>query len=203
MCWSSRHNCAGDGHGRDGGVYPRDRVRRRLRRAVRRPASEGLQGRRQTGGQRWPAPAARGTATDSTWRTSTIDSTSTPSRSRTEARDGALSKLASMLKRHAADSMPGFELLDQPVRPALENVVSEPVASGYVKHGKLTEEGQHEAFLHGYMHVTGFTANCCKIYHFTTCAKAKRSGETPIELNHSYVSGFFKLLYSTTYKISK
>ena len=101
--------------------------------------------------------------------------------------------------------MPGFELLDQPVTPALENVVSEPVASGYVlyKHGKLTEEGQHEAFLHGYMHVTGFTANCYKIYHFTTCAKAKRSGETPIELNHSYVSGFFNLLYATTYKISK
>jgi hypothetical protein len=59
------------------------------------------------------------------------------------------------------------------------------------------------SFLHGYMHVTGFTANCCKIYHFTPCGKAKRSGETLIELNHSFVSGFFKLMYATAYKISK
>jgi len=43
--------------------------------------------------------------------------------------------------------MPGFELLDQPVTPALENVVSELVASGYLdKHGELTEKGEHEAY---------------------------------------------------------
>lgn len=48
---------------------------------------------------------------------------------------------------HAACDMPGFELLDQAVAPALENVVGELVASGYLdKHGKLTEKGKHEAY---------------------------------------------------------
>jgi hypothetical protein len=62
-------------------------------------------------------------------------------------RDGALLKLAPMLKRHAADSTTGFELPDQPATPALENVVSELVASGYLdKHGKLTEKGDHGAY---------------------------------------------------------
>ncbi|CAD6203160.1 unnamed protein product [Miscanthus lutarioriparius] len=60
---------------------------------------------------------------------------------------GALNKLALMLKRHAADGMPGFELLDPPVAPSLENVVAELVTSGYLdKHGKLTEKGKREAY---------------------------------------------------------
>ncbi|RLN40351.1 hypothetical protein C2845_PM01G11380 [Panicum miliaceum] len=109
--------------------------------------SRGSPRRRQTGVQRWPAPAVRGTATGSTWRTSTLgcgfDEHTVPHM----RRDGALLKLASMLKRHATDSMPDFELLDQPATPALENVASELVASGYLdKHGKLTEKGEHEAY---------------------------------------------------------
>lgn len=60
---------------------------------------------------------------------------------------GALNKLALMLKRHAADGMPGFELLDPPVAPSLENVVAELVTSGYLdKHGKLTGKGKREAY---------------------------------------------------------
>jgi len=42
--------------------------------------SRGSPRRRQTGGQQWPASPVRATATGSTWRTSTLGSTSTPSR---------------------------------------------------------------------------------------------------------------------------
>ncbi|KAJ1297680.1 hypothetical protein BS78_01G395600 [Paspalum vaginatum] len=60
---------------------------------------------------------------------------------------GAIFKLALMLKRHAADGMPGFELLDPSVAPSLENAVGELASSGYLdKYGKLTEKGKHEAF---------------------------------------------------------
>lgn len=60
---------------------------------------------------------------------------------------GAVYKLAVMLKRHAADGVPGFELLDPPVAPSLENVVAELVTSGYLDmHRKLTENGKREAY---------------------------------------------------------
>jgi HrpA-like RNA helicase len=91
------------------------------------------------------AAAARGTATGSTWRTSTPASTSIASR--TSGGEGALMKLVFILERHAAGDMPDFELLDQAVAPVLENVVGELVASGYLdKHGKLTEKGKLEAY---------------------------------------------------------
>ncbi|XP_062208863.1 pre-mRNA-splicing factor ATP-dependent RNA helicase DEAH1-like [Phragmites australis] len=63
------------------------------------------------------------------------------------SRDGAHFMFALLLKRHAADGMPGFEFLDPSVAPALESVVDQLIAAGYLdKHGNLTEKGEREAY---------------------------------------------------------
>lgn len=63
-------------------------------------------------------------------------------------RDSALAKFVLMLKRHAAVGMPGFEVFDPAVEPAvLENVADQLVAAGYLdKHGNLTDKGEREAY---------------------------------------------------------
>ncbi|KAL6907665.1 hypothetical protein ACP4OV_002704 [Aristida adscensionis] len=62
-------------------------------------------------------------------------------------RDGAHLMFALILRRHGADGMPGFEFLEPSVKLALESVVTELVAAGFLdQHGKLTEKGEREAY---------------------------------------------------------
>ncbi|KAF0903959.1 hypothetical protein E2562_030091 [Oryza meyeriana var. granulata] len=63
-------------------------------------------------------------------------------------RDGGDVKFAFMVKRHAADSMPGFEVFDPALKPAvLKNVFVQLVVGGYLdKLGNLTDKGKREAY---------------------------------------------------------
>ncbi|KAL6644850.1 hypothetical protein ACP70R_016458 [Stipagrostis hirtigluma subsp. patula] len=62
-------------------------------------------------------------------------------------RNDAHIMFALILKRHGADVMPGFEFLDPSMAPALESVIGQLVAAGFLdKHGKLTEKGGREAY---------------------------------------------------------
>uniref|UniRef100_A0A0D9VSN4 Helicase C-terminal domain-containing protein n=1 Tax=Leersia perrieri TaxID=77586 RepID=A0A0D9VSN4_9ORYZ len=63
-------------------------------------------------------------------------------------RDGAAVEFALMVKRHAADGMPGFEVFDTALKPAvLKNVFGQLVNGGYLdKLGNLTDKGVREAY---------------------------------------------------------
>uniref|UniRef100_A0A0E0KC57 Helicase C-terminal domain-containing protein n=1 Tax=Oryza punctata TaxID=4537 RepID=A0A0E0KC57_ORYPU len=62
--------------------------------------------------------------------------------------DGAAVKFALMVKRHAADGIPGFEIFDPALKPAmLKNVFGQLVNGGYLdKLGNLTDKGEREAY---------------------------------------------------------
>lgn len=62
--------------------------------------------------------------------------------------DGAAVRFALMVKRHAADGIPGFEIFDPALEPAvLKNVFGQLVNGGYLdKLGNLSDKGEREAY---------------------------------------------------------